>query len=75
MAGKSAREWSDLSRRQKALVVLLGSVQLALAVSAWADLARRPAEEVRGSKRVWAGLIAINWFGPLGYFGYGVRRD
>lgn len=67
--------WSDLSGRQQAAVLTLASVQLSLAATAWADLATRPAAEVNGSKRRWALLIAINWFGPLAYFRWGRRRS
>lgn len=67
--------WSDLSGRQQAAVLTLASVQLSLAATAWADLATRPADEVNGSKRRWALLIAINWFGPLAYFRWGRRRS
>ncbi len=56
--------------------VLLGaaSIQLSLAVSAWADLASRPAGEVNGSKAKWAGIIAINFVGPIAYFARGRKR-
>lgn len=67
--------WSDLSGRQQAAVLTLASVQLSLAATAWADLATRPAAEVNGSRRRWALLIAINWFGPLAYFRWGRRRS
>lgn len=67
--------WDDSSPAEKAMVVALASVQLSLAVSAWADLATRPAEQVNGSKRVWAAVIAINFVGPLLYFWKGRRPD
>jgi hypothetical protein len=65
--------WQDLTSRQRALVVVLGSVQLSLAATAWADLATRPAEQVNGSKLRWALLIAVNWVGPLAWFRWGRR--
>ncbi|KLL97404.1 membrane protein [Rhodococcus sp. IITR03] len=53
---------------------MLAVVQLSLAVAAWADLARRPADKVNGSKLRWALTIAVNFFGPIRYFRKG-RRD
>lgn len=69
------RHWSDLSRPSQALIVGLGVVQVSLAAASWVDLARRPAEEVRGSKGLWALLTAVDFVGPLAYFTYGIRRD
>ena len=68
------RRWNDLSRAQKTAVLTLASVQLSLAATAWADLATRPAGSVNGSKRLWALIIAINFFGPIAYFRWGRRR-
>lgn len=67
------KRWRDLSGGQRAVVVTLTSVQLSLAVSAWADLATRPAEQVNGSKAKWAAVIAINFVGPVLYFTKGRR--
>ncbi|WP_257881405.1 PLDc N-terminal domain-containing protein [Gordonia terrae] len=47
---------------------MLISVQVSLAVSAWADLAARPAAKVRGAKSTWACIIAINFIGPILYY-------
>lgn len=68
------RSWNDLSSRQQTGVLILASIQVCLAVSAWADLACRPAPQVNGRKGVWAGVIAVNFIGPLLYFWRGVRR-
>ncbi|GAA2471535.1 PLDc N-terminal domain-containing protein [Terrabacter carboxydivorans] len=67
------KKWSDLTSGQRAAVIAVGAVQLSLAAAAWADLARRPAEEVNGSKAKWAAVIAINWVGPIAYFTRGRR--
>ena len=66
--GKKQVRWSDLSAWQKARGLVMVSVQGALAVTAWVDLARRPAELVRGGKGKWAAVIAINYLGPILYF-------
>ncbi len=55
-------------------MLVLASVQLSLAASAWADLATRPAEKVNGNKLKWALIIAVNFVGPISYFRKG-RRD
>jgi hypothetical protein len=68
---KHKKKWSDLSPRQQATILALGSVQLSLAATAWADLATRKPEEVNGSKAKWAAIIAINWVGPILYFAKG----
>lgn len=65
--------WADLSRRQRGLLVVLGAVQLSLAVAAWTDLARRRPDQVHGSRAVWAAVIAVNWVGPLAWFRWGRR--
>lgn len=69
------KRWSDLSGGQKAAIVVAASVQISLAATAWIDLARRPAELVRGPKPVWAAVIAVNFAGPIAYFGWGRRRN
>jgi len=68
-----SRRWADMSPAQKVGVVLLASVQLLLALSAWADLAQRPAAQVNGAKRTWAAVIAVNFIGPVLYFLRGRR--
>ena len=70
---RRSRRWDELSTSGKILVMLLTAVQVSLAVSAWADLAARPAEQVRGSKRRWAAIIAVNFVGPMLYFARGRR--
>ena len=67
------RRWADLTERQRTLILVAASVQLSLAATAWTDLARRPAEQVRGSKAVWAAAIAVNFVGPVAYFSRGRR--
>lgn len=67
------KKWKDLTEGQRAGLVALIAVQLSLAVSAWADLASRTPSQVRGSKGRWAGVIAINFVGPILYFTRGRR--
>jgi len=75
MAGR--RRWSDLSDRDRGLVVVGVAVDGVLKAAALADLRRRPAEDVRGRKWVWATVIGLsNSVGlvPIGYFLLGRRR-
>ena len=74
MATKKPQKWSDLSSRRQTGMVIGGFIQLALAATAWADLARRPADQVNGPKGLWAVLIAVNFVGPLSYFVFGRAR-
>ena len=65
------RRRSDLSDRSKTALLVLASIQMSLAVTAWIDLIRRPAHLVRGSKVAWAAVIAVNFVGPAAYFKLG----
>lgn len=69
------RRWQDLSPRQRRGIVVSGVVQVALLLAALRDLRRRPAEQIRGSKRLWSAAVFVNWLGPLAYFLYGRRRS
>jgi low temperature requirement protein LtrA len=66
--------WNHLSDAQKTTVLVVASVQVSLAVTAWLDLAARLPEEVNGRKAMWAAIIAINVIGPALYFARGVRK-
>lgn len=57
------------------VAIALGAMQIALAVSAWVDLARRPRELVRGRKARWAVIIGIEFIGPIAYFTRGRLRS
>jgi hypothetical protein len=69
-----AQQWSDLSPGRQTGMLIAASVHLALAATAWTDLAHRPAALIRGPKALWAVLIAVNFIGPLSYFVVGRRR-
>ncbi len=69
----TARQWSDVAPRQQNAIRVATALQVALAVSAWVDLARRPAELVNGRKAVWAAIISVNFAGPIAYFLRGRR--
>lgn len=74
MAKKNLKQqWKDMSSGKRAWMMILASAQVSLAVAAWADLASRPADEVKGKKGKWAALIALNYIGPITYFLKGRR--
>lgn len=67
MAWRSQR-WDELDPAKQVAIMLLVSVKVASTVAAWSDLAARPADQIRGSKRRWAFVIAIDLIGPLLYW-------
>jgi hypothetical protein len=67
------RRWSELSDRQRTVLLVVASAQLSLAATAWANLATRPAALVNGRKDVWAVVIAVTFVGPIAYFARGRR--
>jgi hypothetical protein len=73
----ATKRWSDLSPRSRRLILVGGAVEGVLKSAALADLARRPSNEVRGSKVLWAaasGLINALGAVPLAYFLHGRKR-
>jgi hypothetical protein len=73
MAGR----WSDLSDRNRKLLIagMIGEAILKMAVLI--DIRRRPANQIRGSKRIWilaAAVVNSAGLGPLSYFAFGRRR-
>lgn len=68
------RTWAELTHEERRTAVIMASLQAALALAAWTDLAYRPEAQVRGRKDVWALVIAVNWIGPILYFARGMRH-
>ena len=68
---KSRQEMAPVGR---AVLGLVGLVQVAFAFLAFWDLAHRDASEVRGPKPAWIPAILVNWIGPASYFLFGIRR-
>jgi hypothetical protein len=65
---------SDLPTWQRRLIVGTGVVQVSLQVAMLFDLRRRPQDQIRGPKRMWAGLSFLNTVGPISYFTIGRRK-
>jgi hypothetical protein len=71
---KRGPSFSELPAALKLATVLLGAVQVALYVAAYADIQRRPASEIRGGKARWRLICLLNTFGPLAYLRWGRVR-
>jgi hypothetical protein len=70
------KRWRDLSPEVRRFILIGGALEGVLKIVALVDLARRPTEEVRGSKLRWAAAIMIiNAAGvvPVVYFVRGRR--
>ena len=68
------KKWGELSPRSRRLIVVTGIVEVALLAATLVDLKRRPADQIRGSKRMWTALAFVNIVGPIAYFALGRRR-
>jgi hypothetical protein len=72
-----ARRWSDLSERNRKLIMAAAIAEAILKTAVVIDIRRRPASQIRGSKRIWiAAAVLVNsaGVGPLSYFAFGRRR-
>ena len=74
MSRGSTKRWSELSQRQRGIIVGSGVVQLILLVVALADLRRRPPDQVNGPKPLWLAVSLVNFVGPLAYLAFGRKR-
>jgi len=73
-----AKRWSDLSDRNRRLIIAAATAEAVLKTAVLIDLKRRPASQIRGSKRAWivaAVLVNSAGLGPLSYFVFGRRRN
>ena len=60
-------KWSELTPAQRALLLTLVSVELALTAAAAADLFKRPSDQLRGPKLAWAAGLFVQPVGPIAY--------
>ena len=70
------RRWSDLSEGTRRLIIVTAVAESMLKGAALIDIKRRPANQVRGPKWLWAPVIAVvNSAGvvPISYFLFGRR--
>ena len=75
MQSQRIQRWNDLSNTQKNVLRLGALVQIGLLIAALADIRRRPAEQIRGSKLLWTAATFVNFVGPVAYFVFGRKRS
>jgi hypothetical protein len=72
---RTKKQWRDLTTAERTRIMVTSCIQLALLVAALTDIRRRPASEIKGSKRLWTRIAFINFIGPIAYFAFGRRRS
>ena len=73
----AVQRWSDLSERTRKMIIVAGVFEGSLKIAALVDMKRRPADQIRGKKWIWAPVVLlVNSFGlaPIAYFVFGRRR-
>ena len=68
------KKWSERSGRSRTLIVVAAVVEVVLLVATLIDIKHRPADQIKGSKRMWTTLAFVNIVGPIAYFTLGRRR-
>lgn len=68
------KKWSELSRRNRRLITVIGVIEVVLLAATLVDIKSRPAEQINGPKRMWTALAFVNIIGPIAYFTLGRRR-
>jgi len=72
-----ATRWSGISDSSRRLIIAVALGEAVLKTAVLIDISRRPASQIRGSKRMWiiaAVLVNSAGVGPLSYFAFGRRR-
>jgi hypothetical protein len=70
------QQWRNLSKRDRTAIGVAAVAEVVLAVAALIDIKRRPASQIRGSKRMWRTALAFpNLAVPISYFAFGRRRQ
>lgn len=67
-------KWSDLTPGQQNAIKILAVTDLIAKIVMLVDIRRRPADLIRGPKRLWRAAAAVNTLGPLAYFTIGRRK-
>jgi len=71
------KQWSDLSERNRKLLIAAGVVEGCLKIAALIDIKRRPASQIRGPKWLWAAVVTVVSSAgllPISYFVFGRKR-
>jgi hypothetical protein len=70
------KRWSDLSERDRRLLMTAAVAEGILKVAALIDIKRRPASQIRGPKWLWGTVVAVvssAGIVPVSYFVFGRR--
>jgi hypothetical protein len=68
------RRWDDLSPEQRRAIIAVGVVTTVWQLAMLWDLSRRPADQLRGSKRAWVLASFVRPVGQIAYYAWGRRR-
>lgn len=68
---KQQKQWRELTTATKVRIGVLAVVQMTLLAAALWDIRHRPAEGIKGSKKMWIAIAFVNFVGPLAYFFFG----
>jgi hypothetical protein len=71
------KQWSDLSERNRRLIITAAVGEGILKVAALIDIKSRPASQIRGPKWIWAVVVAVVSSAgvvPISYFVVGRRQ-
>ena len=71
------KQWSDLSERNRKLLIAAGVVEGCLKIAALIDIKRRPASQIQGPKWLWAAVVTVVSSAgllPISYFVFGRKR-
>ena len=68
------KKWSQLTTGQRIAGTFAAVLQLGLLVAALWDIWHRPADEIKGDRRVWTAVSFVNFVGPIAYFLFGRKR-
>jgi len=63
------------AKPSKPILFAIGAVHLAVTTMTWRDLARRPAEQIRGPKALWRALSGANTAGSIAYWVVGRKSS
>jgi hypothetical protein len=71
------KQWSDLSKRTRKLLIITAAAEGILKAAALVDIKRRPASQIRGPKWMWAAALAVVGSAgvlPISYFVFGRQQ-
>jgi hypothetical protein len=67
------KTWNDFTERQQNAIKIAAVVQIKLLTMALWDIWHRPADSIRGDRRLWTLASFVSFAGPIAYFVFGRR--